>query len=238
MIDRKSIRGILLQIAKDFPFSDTKMINSFANVDEPLDLALETFGLSYSDFINGDFWSRTWVNGGADPNKVKGEFPIQFMEHKQTIVPCLDEPDDETIIVHLGIADKFEPCDGCPPGTFRTKEQVIQDTYDMLKMAIKELLLYALYEVDIDGEQENMWLTEGRASAMQAAEQIDSYMFQGHQMTGILDLGKTTIDRWGWGAHVVGHVVTLKFHTCKNTVHQFEYSTVEVAKLATLRCNC
>jgi len=81
-MDRATIIDIFKQIVIDMEYDPELQINSFSTVDDGIDLKHVSFEKTYEDFNEGSFWSRTWVNQGADSNEIKGEFPLLFIEQR------------------------------------------------------------------------------------------------------------------------------------------------------------
>ena len=65
MITIQDIYGIFRQIVIDFPYHKTRRLNTFAILDDRTEFNAENFEKKYEQYVNGFFWSRSWVAAGA-----------------------------------------------------------------------------------------------------------------------------------------------------------------------------
>ena len=60
-------------------------MNTFSYLIRRADLVESALGRSYDDYLKGYFWSRDWVLGGADPDKMEKEYGILAIEKNEKI---------------------------------------------------------------------------------------------------------------------------------------------------------
>jgi len=232
----ETLRQIFRQIVADTVYNPGKQINSFVFVDEAPALDHESFGASYVDFVDGVFYARTWVNQGADPNTIRGEHPVLFVEDTQSEVEDLDDPSQKTTISFL-VIDKI-PCESCPPNIRRTGNTVLQNTLLMLRAFLERLYTYELYEVDRDGNITYEWATP---DWIEQDETIDAFSSI-DDIKGYIMPGPYTFARWGrFGmmgmAEKRAYYTSLMFDLCQDD--DTEYSpTPIVSGIAKINCPC
>jgi hypothetical protein len=216
-------------------------INTFAVVDDGVNLNHASFGKAFKDYQDGKFFSRTWYNQGADPNNIKGEFPVLIVEQRRVILDCLDS-DQYAIPFDFVIVDKL-PCDTCD---YRSPDKVSDDALVMLRRFFKELLNYRLYSYQKDdggGGEETVkaWYTEGRMNHLLANDD-DVLSINGwdKDLRGMLLTDENiTVTQWGNFEKKRGHVSNLTFVVCNSDTGDFEYDKGEPDQISRTICkNC
>ena len=177
--------AIFKQIVADMGHTPGLQINTFGLVDSIPDLAHESLGYSFQDYLNGHFWSRYWVGNGADPERIKADFPALYVEVTDARQICIDDPEFEQRFSIL-VIDKIK-CDDCPTPENRSGRSVAQGAREMLRIVLKELSTYQLWTVDDNGDISDQWISSGRAAYLAS--------LPGYTLTGPTDfLGAAIAD--------------------------------------------
>lgn len=77
---RDVLNSILLNIAKQYPLSK-RGINMYSFIETNNVLNSATFERTYIDYTNNKFWSRNWEQEGADPSRMRREYPFITLEN-------------------------------------------------------------------------------------------------------------------------------------------------------------
>ncbi len=214
-------------------------INSFAVIDEGIDLKHNSFGKTYEDYLEGTFWSRTWVNGGASAQDIKGEFPLLFIEQKLLTMEAIDS-NDLTLPFYFVVVDKIA-CDACPPGLTRTSEEVLANTLVMLRRVFKELMNYKLFAYDIVSPPSSAesWATQGRIDYLTTEGTIVNADWKS-DFEGILpSVNLVKVVQWGNFDSLRAHATEIPFTVCDPTTGSFNYENATVEDLGRTICkNC
>lgn len=217
------------QVVVDMAYNPPYLVNSFAVVDQVPDIRHPSFGYSMEDYHGGRFWSRTWVNGGAAAEGLKGEFPALFVENRVVMQECPNSQDVEATL-WLVLVDKIK-CEGCPPGILRTGSAIKEQLRDSLRAILSEFYTYQLFEVDGDPVTYE-WLAKGRA-------QIDTRTLTfTDDVEAMVVPDSLEIGDWGNYKDFRGQYAKLKVRFCWPTQSQFDYSNPVVPQLAYTTCPC
>lgn len=231
-----TFRQILRQVVADMAYEQGKTVNTFVlPVDLP-PLDHTSFGASYQGYLDGLFYSRSWVNQGADQDTIFGEFPALFMESAQSTVEDLYDP-KYIAEISLMLVDRV-PCEACPPNVTRTPFTVAQNVQWMLRNVLAELTRYQLYEVGRGEVITYEWMTEERLmndETIDDSSQIDD-------MQSYIQPGTFVFARWGSPVmngmkDKVGYWVQIRVDLCELLDAEFEHTPI-VPGLATTVCPC
>ena len=237
-MNRKDIIDVARQIIIDMAYDPALQINTFAMVDDGIDLKHASFGKSYEDYNEGRFWSRTWVNSGADSSKVQGEWPLLFLEQRTLDLPCIDS-NEMTLHFYFVLADKIT-CDSCPPELSRTSDQVLVNTLIMLRRFFKELVTYRHYTYVKDGENLQTWATEGRMNHLLSTSEISSITGWDEDFDSLLqNPSPINVTQWGNFENIRAHSAKISITVCDITNGEFDYSKTKASEIAYGKCiNC
>ena len=211
---------IARQAVIDMDYLPGVQINTFALVDGMPDLEGQSFGYGYSDFEHGYFWSRGWVLGGGDPNTIKGEFPVLFLELNGT---DLDNGDHE---ISLTLVDKIE-CESCPPELVRTGPTLTANLTRAARALLSEVNSYVLYDMGSTLQ----WMSEGRAETVERG-------FEQDELSEYLDLTRVRIRPWGDYPGLRGITLNLTLTTCESGAAPFRYDTPVDPLVGAINCGC
>lgn len=231
-----TFRQILRQIVADMAYVPGRQVNCFAVCTDMPSLDHESFGASYQDYLEGLFYSRSWVNQRADMQKFKGEHPALFMEAAQFTTEDLYDP-KYIAEISLLLLDRV-PCEGCPPNQSRTANTVEANVKWMLRNLLVELTRYRLYEVERDEETTYEWMTEERRindNTIDDFAQIDD-------MQSYLQPDTYSFARWGSPImngmkDKIAYWVRIRVDLCEELDADFEHTPI-VPGLATTICPC
>lgn len=173
MLTLEHILDIFRSIVIAFPYHKERRLNTFGYVDRVSDLNAENLQKNYEQFDAGYFWSREWVNSGAERSTIKTDYDLLFVENKQmTVLNLYKTPVPVTYKIFITIASPVK-CDDCKE---RTWEQIDRDNRIMMVMVLQELFKFQLYEITIgsgeDAEVIVKWMTPTQADAYDALEDV------------------------------------------------------------------
>ena len=230
----EDIFSISRQIYIDFDYEVGLQPQTYGRVDVDPNLSSASFGYTYADFVRGEFHSRPWVNGGANPDEIKAAFPVIFAELLAPTPSGYGENSDRLTVGFLFI-DKLS-CEDPETGSTRSGTMVTTNLYRLGRAFMRELITYALYEVRREGEITTYeWLSEGRMEHLKGA---------GHLLNLIDRLEPYLVDepdrfsRWGNYPDLRGLVTSVVFDFCAPENLSFRYDTPTVTQLANVNCPC
>lgn len=217
------------QVVIDMDYNPPYLVNSFAVVDQVPDIRHTSFGYNMEDYQAGRFWSRSWVNGGADVSQMCGEFPALFIENRIVTQDCPNSQDVEAVLWFV-LVDKIK-CEGCPPSILRTGSALKEYLRDSLRSILAEFYTYQLFE--IDGNPVTWeWMSEARA----ASDPRDKVMTD--DIVAMVSPDSLEIGDWGNYEEYRGQYAKLKIRFCWPTLSKFNYSNPVVPQLAYTKCPC
>lgn len=235
-MDKNILISIFLQISKDMAYEAGLQINSFGVLDDPPDLVHDSFGFSYDDYNNGEFWSRVWEGNGADPAKVKGDFPVLFVEEGPTEISCIEET-GYTVTWYIMVLDKIL-CETCPPEIVRTPLQVKANTWLMLRRWIAELVTYKYYQVDDNGDLSDQWLSAGRADYLESLPGVTVTDLGQNEFITDVQIDPVTIDEAGAWSEFKATRTKIEVYFCEDPGGSWNYKEPVIDKLAIIRRPC
>lgn len=162
-ISPKMVQAMFLNIVKGYPFHQCRQIETFAVIDTADQFESDNLGMSYNNFLDGSYWSRGWVNEGADANTLCKKYPILSIETKQGYLKdvCRPEYCFRTWIVISDIPD----CGNCKDECIRTQAALDQDLFIMMQTILKEMRRYRYVVCTIEGEDNIQgWFTPESAA--------------------------------------------------------------------------
>lgn len=220
---------IIKQAVIDTAYSDSQ-VNTFNAIDIDPDLNSVSFGATYSDFQNGLFWSRDWVNSGASPDTIKGQYPVLMTESRSQSFDI--GYTESSAMVFLLLIDKVKECSDCPfPESGR---QTTQRVFQILRAIIDEVYSYGKYNVIRDGETSVEWISEGRYLAIKDnVEEI--YIIEDIQP--YLSNNDINIREWGQFIDKRGCYTELNIEVCSANDVEFEYKDEITPTLAITKCD-
>lgn len=234
-MDRNTLIAIFKQAVADMAYQAGLQLNTFAVLDDAPDLVHDAMGFTYDNYLAGEFWSRFWVGNGADPAKIKADFPVLFVEEGAITQECADswEYRQEWPVL---VIDKIE-CTSCPPGEDRSAETIKANTRTMLRNWLKEVSTYRLAEVDNGVDIIEQWISAGRQ------EYLDS--LPGTTVGGIIEdlysimVGTPIkIEEVGAWDDFKAHRAILAFELCEAPAGVFNYKDQVLPELAIIRRPC
>jgi hypothetical protein len=227
--------NICIQILKDWIPAPGLRINSFVVVDQAPDLRTNSFGKTYTDFLNGRFWARDWVNEGAEPGNIYATYPALFLEPQNA---QLFDPESESANYTFTflVVDKIN-CDSCPNDQLRSGDRVQDYTRIMLRNFIKELSSYELVNYDLGDGPADYWASAGRLEYLQAEGLISGYTSAGGDIFSLLEQGPINFVQWGNLPDMRGTYADLTFNYCENIAAGFNYiDKATITKAVTKSC--
>lgn len=229
------INAIMLQVVQDMAYEPGYQVNTIALVDGIPDIRHESFNQKYEDFVAGHFWSRTWVNQGADPDGIKAEYPAMFVENRTASQECLDTQDIQYQWDVL-IIDKLECPDCNKLGRDRTGAETKAAVLVMLRRFLAELYTYQKWEVMRGEDTTQEWISLGRLQIYEADPEID-LINQEDDIISNMGVDPLNFSEWGNLPDMRAWFVTLSFSFCQPPGGTFNYQNPVVPTLTTTICD-
>lgn len=196
-LSKESIIALFRQIVMTYPVIPGKQINTFATIDDGAMFNSDSIHKTYQDYLNGYFWSRTWVNQGAHPDTLCKEYPILALEQKRVYKKSLtDKRHCYEFWVVLAMQVGCETCD-----LMLSIEDVDTALQEMALTVVQEMNRYKIY--DVSGTYYLMTSTQ----APLGAKLVSDIIFE----DGPLDVISTNL---GLADRVRGVSFPLHFCTC------------------------
>lgn len=228
---RSTLNNIFRQIVIDMAHNPGYQVDTYRLNDNNPDLNHAAFGSTYQDFLNGQFWSRSFVHAGADPNNFKGAFPVLMAESRDLSIECIDS-NEMRIEYWFLVVDKL-PCDHCPPHLTRNGQQVSDAVLDMLRSFLNELYTFRYYEVDRGGTVTYEWMSQGRAAYEEGLG--NTVVFQDDLIPDISP-ERVTVQEWGNFIDMRGWMASVTFTLCEPVTLEFDYNTPVIPELGSTEC--
>lgn len=168
-ITRQDVINIVREIVRLWPYEKCTQPDTFAVVDNVSDLESDNLGKVYNDYMNGHFWSRSWVLSGASRNKLNKKYPIVILEQKNVSRQYFDDADTcwEWWFVIADIPDCIS-CGDCN----RSKDTIDTELQHTALKLIEYISHIKLYKFDADIF---VWTTAAQAQKYIDDEVYDSY---------------------------------------------------------------
>lgn len=120
---RDVLNQILLNISKQYPIIG-RGINMYSFIETNHVLNSSTFERRYVDYVNGKFWSRNWEQEGADPSRMRREYPFVTLENVSMVRPEYGQGCG-TYEFWVMVGDQIQ-CPDCPE---RSEVDIYSDLY-------------------------------------------------------------------------------------------------------------
>ncbi len=234
-----ALTPIIRQIIIDMAYQAGKQINTFAVMHGEPDFGSDALGYDFQDFLDGNFWSRSWTNKGAARDQMQAEFPILFMENMTTFLNDLTS-NETTYEWNFLLIDKLA-CESCPPQETRTPEQVKQNVLNMFRAFLSELYTYQLWELEYPGNVFKFeWTSEGRLNYYNESGDIIPIAMQEELSISIDESKSMELREWGRFKYpdYRAYFTTIRFHTCEPIESNFKYDHPVSPQLTYLICPC
>lgn len=229
--------SMFIQILKDQVYQPGHSVNSMAVIDSFPDLKNNSFGKTYTDYLNSRFWARDWEASGADPTAIYANFPVLFIEPRPISIL---KPDAESQIYswYLLLVDKID-CSSCPPDMLRSGDLVQEYTYDMLRAVIKEFSTYGLYNINLGEGAFNAWLSSGRLAYYEEETLLTgSAVGPLEQIYSLFEQDSLTFDRWGNMPDIRGTFTSIDLVYCQENPVQYNYKAADLITKARVQTCC
>lgn len=223
-MNQQTLSLIWTQIVKDMTYDPQgrSQINTFFLIDNPPEIHLDTLGATYQDYLDRLFWSRDWVNGGANPNNLKGQLPAIFAETVENTVECLDSSDMVTTWAFV-LVDKL-PCETCPNPNGITAPGLKDQLLRTMRIFLNEFYTYEQWVVDFDGIEQTVWISRGRVEYYKTVPTITLIRMEQDIESQVQPSDTTSISEWGNMPLMRGYVATMQLYWCDDITGNFDYS--------------
>ena len=224
--------SIWRQIVIDFKYKPPYTVNTFAVNDRMPELMHNSFGHTYSEYKQNQFWSRTWVNQKADPEKIKGHFPALFVTRPSISLEDATNRAPGAFMANYAIVviDKIM-CEGCG-NKKRTRAQAQKDIEQVALALIHEFMnyWYFAFNPSIDGNSHG-WMSEGRQAF------IGGNHARMHPIWSEIPEHSFDITPWGNFDDMVGAMFRIGINICETAIEvEFDYNNPIVEELASTTC--
>lgn len=197
-MDRQLIAAIFKDIVISYPYCRCFPLDGFAFPDSLPDWQSATLGLNYLDYEQGRFWSRGWIDKGANPDDQKFEYAGIILEQKDWISDRLDMKSG-TYVFYLVSIDRIG-CPQCPDDCDRTKGRIRNELFHIHRWILNQFFASAEFEYYIDGQKFVTWSTVEKMEKLQAAGKLTSFQATGDDIESMVDPGDLPkIVTWGEG---------------------------------------
>lgn len=234
----ETLNAILRDIVTRWPYSKCTQLDTYVMNDSSSKFNDTNFGMGYNDYKAGYFWSRAWVNGGANRDNLAGKFPALAHQSFST------EPDEDTETNNytqtgsILVIDQYD-CEDCGECN-RTQWEVSKDTKSILMSVMALLKEYKLWDVvDSEDTEYQLWAVPSVIAAMQDSGDIVSANEAGELITSL----SFSSDVTEWAVNLVpktiGWFVNYRLEYCFNNSIVLNADLPENAVIGALRCeNC
>lgn len=234
-MEQKTLQAIFKQIVTDMAYEPNTQVNTFAVIGEAPKLRLENFGVKYDHYLEGAFWSRTWVATGADPDKLTAEFPVLFAENREAELDDIHSEEITQPWTFL-LIDRIE-CPDCPEPESRTPEQVKRNAMTMLRRFLAELYTYELWEIDRAGTLTYEWISRGRVEHYEGEAGVTPQAMV-EDLESMIQPETVKITEWGDFPDMRGYFATVRFRICVPFSGGFNYKDPAFEELGSTECPC
>lgn len=209
MLQISHINSILRQFVIFWPYSKDERINTFSTFDMPEDLFQDNLNKTYQDYVNGDFWSREWVYGGADVSKLVKQYGVMAVENKEVFL----DVNDENFAIYPAMINILQKNEGGK--NQRTVEQIDLSNYRAFKRLVTLLNKTWLYKVVNKGETVYTWLLEDAVESL--TEGYESVYNTGVYLLNYIDnRDQLVVSKTEWGIDGVrSAMMELRFRVCE-----------------------
>ena len=231
---RNTIKEVSREIVINFPDLPCKRINTFSILIDGDNFFSDNMEMNYKNYLAKEFWSRSWVNKGADENNLSKEYPVLTLEQK---ILTREDPFSlkECLEFWVIIADKID-CPSCPMECHRTINQIDRDLFDMARIYLNELSTYSQYQIDesyflfVSEGQLNYWLSEGIITSHRKVCDIYTPIISDEEKFSIQATDLPTAD------NIRAISFPLTFCTCDRLIAPFNYGNITPEEKAYPKC--
>ena len=188
MLTKSILYGILMNCAQR-----TQGIGAAYLTDTEPDLDHDSFGATYADYEAGRFYSLDWQAAGANPNRIRGRFPVLLIEEAETTVGHMG---DVQTTFHFIVVTRMT----CERGRLRSGHEARTQAEGLLVRYLQNLREYV--EVEQDGNK--AWIFPGDLST---AKPLPGFMAANLPSS-------MTVAPWGFFTDFRGAMCTQVVHTC------------------------
>lgn len=197
---RTQIAEIFKNIVIDFPECYCFPFDGFAFPDRLPVWGSPTLGLSYIDYEQGNFWARSWVDKGADPDDICFEYAGLILEQKRFKVDPFRE-NRGSFQFYLVTIDQIG-CPNCPTDCDRTEGKIREQLFHSHRYILGQFFKTEKFEYTEapGGPVLTIWATLDKMQALLAEGSIISFTAKGDSIEAMLSPNNPIeIDAWGEG---------------------------------------
>jgi hypothetical protein len=217
MLTRKHIISIFYDIVRFSKRKDIGGLNSIVYAHDNVSFESPTGGKTYADYLKGEFWARDWQLRGENPNDLKIETGVLFLESKDSKRTRLEA---KTVCndFYITFADVLE-CKTCDVPTIRTRGELDNETLSTLNSIVSELLNYRLYTID----GVNKWATEGYIANYVALYPLSVIVDLNKELGDYISSESLDFQSWGQGTQYIGYSTKLIFCGCSDSILEKDF---------------
>ena len=152
---KQSFISILRQIVIDYPYVKHGRLSSFLYTTEDNDVDKKLFGATHDKYLQNQFWSRAWSDGGAVQGEIAIDFPIMFVESVKSSVEL--DTMKQCSEISVALFDQ-KTCDCCT----RSFTEIEKDLERVMSQVINEAKKYNLYQYVQGNETKSIWCVPQR----------------------------------------------------------------------------
>jgi hypothetical protein len=211
--------------------------NTFAWLSTNPDVNTSSLGFTHRHYLAGDFWSRNWVNAGANANDVIAQYPILAIE-PMTISVEDSEHDNLEQQFYVVVFDKVE-CPSCPDDEIRTEATIKANAANILRAFFRELIDYRLYNYDFDGDSGlTGWFSKGKVEYLESLPGGGGYVFHEFTSEAIawVEAYDLELQDWEFDGIRFGVAARLRVNFCDPLDVDFDYGQELPSELAAKIC--
>ena len=206
---KQSFISILRQIVIDYPYVKNGRLSSFLYTTDDNDIDKKLFGATHDKYLQNQFWSRAWSDGGALQGEIEIDFPILFCESVKSSINL--DTMKQCSEISIALFDQ-KTCDCCT----MSFTEIEKDLERVLSQVISEAKKYNLYQYVQNGQTKSIWCVPQRKplGGVKKAN-AKSYI----EANKSLDFNVITSIE-----NKIGVTTTLKICGCDNANIDFNYS--------------
>ena len=177
-MNRRIFNSILKQIVIDFPYAECGRLNSFLTVTNGHQSFSDTWGQTINDYRDGMFYSRSWVEGGANQNDLHIDYVLLASESNKGDIQKKNDSIVSTDEFWITLVDLMDcpdaDCSGNKQGCNRSNFQIEQNLRCLVHYILSELFNYNEFQALEDfgelKEGETYWLSKARRDSIPAGK--------------------------------------------------------------------
>lgn len=213
--------SILKQVVIDMAYAPGVAVNTFGYIQDAPDLRAASLGFTHEDFLNGHFWSRDWVNGGAKAAEITYQFPIMLAELNTS-----QRSRGSREFTHLIDVMLLDQVHG--DHEHRTGPQVYGQLTQTALAIMEEVERYRLYDLDTAYQ----WAVPERQELLfPDAPEVEDMMTY-------LRESEVDLQPWGDWATMRGLRWQFKLVTCEDPNVMFKYDHLATPLAGSINCGC